>query len=108
MSVRARLARWFDLGPRDDPRVIAVAGKASRPSLSIASTPGARLRVERTGESGEVGRLLSWAFERGVPVEVTTGTSDTVWVDGRVVLPGGARAALARGGTGFTVRRRGG
>ena len=53
MSLKSRVDRLLGVGPSDDPRVIAVAAKRVRVEVPVVSTPGARVRVERTGYGAE-------------------------------------------------------
>lgn len=96
MSLRARVERVFGLGPRDDPRVIGVEARRARVSTPVVSTPGARLRLVRTGRDGELARLLLWCVRRNVPVELANGVGDEVWLDGARVSVAEAREALRR------------
>ena len=94
MSLRSRLDRLLDLGPADDPRRVAVAATRKRVERPVTSTPGARLRIERSGADGEVLRLLLWCHRRAVPVELVEAEVDQVWLDGARVSPADARKVL--------------
>lgn len=96
MGLRSRLDRLLDLGPADDPRRVAVSASRKRVERAVVSSPGARLRIERTGQNGEVLRLLLWCHRRRVPVELLDAAADRVWLDGRELSPAEARHALAR------------
>ncbi len=94
MSLRSRLDRALGLGPTDDPRVFSVAARRTRVETPLVSTPGARVRIVRTGRDGELLRCLGWLHRRGLPVELIDGDEDTVWLDGTVVTPSELRARL--------------
>lgn len=94
MSLRSRLDRAFGLGPRDDPRVIAVEARSPRVEVPVTSTPGARVRLERSGRDGELIRCLGWLVRRGVPVELIDGEVDALWLDGARVTPAELKAHL--------------
>ncbi|GDX82235.1 hypothetical protein LBMAG42_40460 [Deltaproteobacteria bacterium] len=94
MSLKSRVDRLLGVGPSDDPRVIAVASKRTRVETPVVSTPGARLRVERTGNDGELGRLVLWCHRRGVPMELVEGTEDRVILDGEAATVAEVRRRL--------------
>lgn len=73
------------LGPSDDPRRVEVRRRvASRAERPLVSTPGARVRLVRSGWDGELGRLLVRLHRRGVPVELAEG-DDALTLDGEPV-----------------------
>lgn len=74
--------------------MIAVAARRVRVEAPVVSTPGARLRLVRTGADGELGRLLLWCVRSGVPVELAAGVTDEVWLDGVRIGAGEARGRL--------------
>jgi hypothetical protein len=61
----------------------------------LVSSPGARLRIARTGQDGEVGRLLLWCVRRGVPLELVEAPEDVVTLDGERLAPAEARRRLS-------------
>ena len=85
MSLKSRVDRLLGVGPSDDPRVIAVAAKRVRVEVPVVSTPGARVRVERTGYDGEIGRLVLWCHRRGIALELVEAAEDRLWLDGLTV-----------------------
>lgn len=85
MGLKSRFDRALGLGPRDDPRVIAVEARRRRVETPLVSTPGARVRMSRTGRDGALIRCLGWLHRRGVPVELLDGEVDTIWLDGAPV-----------------------
>ncbi|MSQ01710.1 MAG: hypothetical protein EXR71_07435 [Myxococcales bacterium] len=95
MSLRTRLDRALGLGPSDEPRPIAVAARRARVNIPLVSTPGGRVRINRTHHSGELGRLLLWLHRNRVPVELMDGDADEVWVDGEAVSTTEARRRLS-------------
>ncbi len=97
MSLKSRMDRLFGVGPTDDPRLIAVAARRTRVERQLVSTPSARLRIERTGRDGDIGRLVLWCHRSGVPMELVDGEADGVWLDGERTTPVEARRQLDRG-----------
>ena len=94
MSLRSRFERAVGLGPRDEPRAIEVTARRRRVNTPVVSTPGARLRLVRSGGDGEIGRLLLWCLRRGVAVELVAAEVDEVWLDGERVSPAEAQRRL--------------
>jgi len=74
--------------------MIAVAARRVRVETAVVSTPGARLRLVRTGADGDLGRLLLWCLRSGIPVELADGATDEVWLDGGRVAATEARRRL--------------
>lgn len=94
MSLKSRLDRLLGVGPSDDPRMVAVAAKRVRVEAPLVSTPGARLRVERTGNDGEIGRLVLWCHRRQLPMELSNGADDRITLDGELVTVAEVRRRL--------------
>lgn len=88
------LDRLLGLGPSDEPRPVAVGRRAPVVERPLVSTPGAALRVERSGHDGHLIRLLAWCHRERVPVEIVEGSVDRVTLHGRALSPTEARAAL--------------
>ncbi len=89
------LDRLLGLGPSDEPRPIAVGRRAPVVERPVVSTPGAALRVQRSGRDGEVVRLLAWCHRRGIPVEIVDDNVDRVSLGGEALSAGEARRRLS-------------
>lgn len=94
MSLKSRVDRLLGVGPSDDPRVIAVASKRVRVEVPLVSTAGARLRVERSGYDGEIGRLVLWCHRYGLAMELVESVEDRVILDGEAVTVAEVRRRL--------------
>jgi hypothetical protein len=94
VGLRQRIDRLLGLGTADEPRPIAVSGPPRPAVRPVESTPGARLRIERSGRDGEIGRLVLWCHRRGIALELLEGEADRVLLDGVVVSPREARERL--------------
>lgn len=68
-----QLARAADLGPRDDPRKIAVGTRVIRASKPVVSTPGARVRITRAAHAPELQLAVLWCHHNGIPMELADG-----------------------------------
>lgn len=77
-----QLARATDLGPRDDPRKIAVGRRVVRESHPVVSTPGARVRIVRAAHAPELQLAVLWCHRNGNPMDISDGDPG-VWIDGR-------------------------
>jgi hypothetical protein len=93
MGLRDRLDRALGLGPSDEPRAVAVAGPRAGRARPVVSTPGARVRVQRDGRDGDLGRVLLWLQRRAVPVELADGPNG-LWLDGVPITPTELRRRL--------------
>lgn len=87
VGLRERFERAIGLGVGDEPRRVEVQRRARRGAdRPVVSTPGARIRMARTGRDGELARLLVLLHRRGIPVEIVDGP-DMVTLDGAPITP---------------------
>lgn len=86
MSLRSRLDRALGLGPSDEPRPVTVEARRRAVVTPVVSTPGARVRLQTDGWSGELGRVSLMCHRRNIPVERTVGR-DMLMLDGVEVTP---------------------
>lgn len=86
MSLRSRLDRALGLGPSDEPRPITVEARRRAVVTPVVSTPGARVRIQTEGWSGELGRVSLMCHRRNIPVERAVGR-DVLTLDGVEVTP---------------------
>jgi hypothetical protein len=91
------LDRFFDLGPADDPRKVRVDSGKQGVDVPVVSTPGARVRVVRSGRDGELLRFVVWAHRAGHPMEFTPGERDEIYIGGTLVSPDEGRRMLGGG-----------
>lgn len=92
-ALRHRFERLIGLGPSDNPRAVAVGGRARAVERPVVSTPGARVRIARDGWDGEIGRLVLFLHRRAIPMELVEGPN-VVTLDGAAVQPERLRERL--------------
>jgi hypothetical protein len=88
------------LGESADPRPVAVSARRSTQKLEIRSTPGARIRLERDGWSGDTQVVLLACLRLGVPVELVEsapGSPSRILLDGSPLTALELRARLRDG-----------
>jgi hypothetical protein len=96
MGLRTRFERLLDLGPADDPRRVAVTATRKRVESPVVSTPGAALCIERSGNDGEVLRLVLWCHRRGIAMTLIPGDTDSITLHGERLTASDARNRLRR------------
>lgn len=95
MGLKDRFEHLLGLGVGDEPRRVAVEAAGKRVDRAVVSTPGARVRIVRPADPGELQRVLLWCLRRGVPVQLAEGPAG-LFLDGRPIEPAALRAALDR------------
>lgn len=93
MGLKDRFEHLLGLGVGDEPRRVAVEADRRRVDRVLVSTPGARVRIVRGPDPGELQRVLLWCLRRGIPVELGEGEPG-LSLDGRVIAPDELRIAL--------------
>lgn len=95
MGLKDRFEHLLGLGVGDEPRRVAVGAARKRVDRVVASTPGARVRIVRPADPGELQRVLLWCLRQGIPVELAEGPAG-LFLDARPIEPAALRAALGR------------
>jgi hypothetical protein len=88
------------LGESADPRPVTVSSRRSTPHLELRSTPGARIRLERDGWSGDSQVVLLACLRLGLPVELVDcapGAPSRILLDGSPLTALELRARLRDG-----------
>jgi hypothetical protein len=68
MPLTHYLDRLLDLGPKDDPRRVAVKASKIAPKLQLIQRPDARVRIERTPWSGSYQLALLACMRQNLPI----------------------------------------
>ncbi len=91
MNLRKLFEQAIGLGEAADPRPVTVASRKTTTRYEIRYTPGARIRLERDGWSGESQVVLLACLRLGLPVELVENPEGK---PGRILLDGSPLTAL--------------
>ena len=98
MKLQQLFEQAIGLGESADPRPVAVQSRKATKYAEIHSTPGARIRIERDGWSGEAQVVLLACQRLGIEVElVDVAEGSRLFLDGSPLTALELRARLRDG-----------
>ncbi len=100
MKLGKLLEQAIGLGESADPRPVAVSSHKTTKHTEIRSTPGARIRIERDGWSGDAQVVLLACQRLGIEVELVDlppGGEARIFLDGSPLTALELRARLRDG-----------